>query len=72
LNDPNPVPITNHKMEEKPKKIAAEPTGIASFLPNKYLRIMLHLLVFALNGLFFAAISVSSTIILKVYYFDVL
>jgi hypothetical protein len=37
LNDPNPVPITNHKMEEKPKYTAAVPGGMSSFLAVKYL-----------------------------------
>jgi hypothetical protein len=37
LNEPNPVPITNHNIDEKPKYIAAVPAGISSFLAVKYL-----------------------------------
>jgi hypothetical protein len=37
LNEPNPVPITNQTMAENPKKTAAEPDGMSSFLANRYL-----------------------------------
>jgi hypothetical protein len=41
LKEPNPVPITNHSIAENPKKTAAEPAGMSSFLANKYFNMQL-------------------------------
>jgi hypothetical protein len=36
LNEPRPVPMTNHIIEDTPKYTAAVPGGISSFFANRY------------------------------------